>query len=435
MEGYGGGASTGIDQTALSAIDTGFKLEEMHIDAADREVLRPLAERVAAIAASDRMAEIRSAWMAHNDLLPTRTMVMCDPENGWNEIITERQMRCRGELARRWEMVLRKKICWAETIQDDTPLAPFFDVPYTVEPDNWGLETAFIRSQQDGAATWKNPIQNMEEQVGLVELQPTRIDWPTTKACLQATLEAFGDILPARLKGVWWWSLGITMPTIFLRGLENMMMDFYDYPDELKELMRRITTGLLKKLDWLEEEGLLSLNNDETYVGSGGYGATSQLPSPGFSGKVRCKDLWGFAESQETVSVSPAMYEEFIFPFEKLILDRFGLNCYGCCEPLDTRWSIVKRHKNLRRVSCSPWADYGLMAENLGADYIFSLKPNPADIAVPHPDFDRIRKNLRRDIERTKGCVVELIMKDNHTLAHRPENIVDWVRIAREELE
>ncbi len=431
---YGDGKSTGMDQTALNAIATGFTLNEMIISPADREVLRPLAERVAHSAAGDRMAEIRSAWQAHNELIPVRSMVICDPENGWNEIITERQMQCRGELARRWEMILRKKICWADVIQDDTPVAPFFDVPYTVASDDWGLKTEFIKSHHDGAATWKPPIQDMETQVGQVDLQPLNIDWETSKACLQVTAAAFGDILPVRQKGTWWWSLGITMPAVFLRGIENVMMDFYDYPDELKELMARISNGFLKKLDWIEEQGLLALNNDETYVGSGGYGVTSQLPAADFSGKVRCADLWGFAESQETVSVSPEMYAEFIFPYEKPILERFGLNCYGCCEPLNLRWDIVKQHKNLRRVSCSPWADYDQMAQMLGSDYIFSMKLNPADLAVPEPDFERIRKNLHHDLERTKGCVVELVMKDNHTLAGKPENLFKWVRVAREEL-
>jgi hypothetical protein len=33
----------------------------------------------------------------------------------------------------------------------------------------------------------------------------------------------------------------------------------------------------------------------------------------------------------------------------------------------------------------------------------------------------------------TKGCIVEVIMKDNHTIGERPENLVEWCRIAREE--
>jgi hypothetical protein len=31
--------------------------------------------------------------------------------------------------------------------------------------------------------------------------------------------------------------------------------------------------------------------------------------------------------------------------------------------------------------------------------------------------------------------VVEIIMKDNHTIGHNPENVVRFCRIAREEIE
>ena len=213
------------------------------------------------------------------------------------------------------------------------------------------------------------------------------------------------------------------------------MFDFYDHPDETRELLRKISSGTLRKLDWLEQKGLLSLNNDSTYVGSGGYGFTDSLPGQDYSGTVRCKDMWGFTESQETVGVSPELYEEFIFPYEKPIMERFGLTCYGCCEAVNNRWDIIKRHHNLRRVSCSPWADYEKMAENLTDKYIFSMKVNPADIAVAEPDWDRIRSELKRDLKITKDCVVEIIMKDNHTIAKQPENLIRWSQIVGEEIQ
>ena len=189
----------------------------------------------------------------------------------------------------------------------------------------------------------------------------------------------------------------------------------------------------MKKLDYLEANRLLSLNNDGTYVGSGGYGYTDELPQPDFDGIVRLKDMWGFTESQESVGVSPRMYEEFIFPYEKPIMERFGLTCYGCCEPLHSRWNVVKRHHGLRRVSCSAWANLEKMAANLGSDYILSLKPNPAVLAVPSPDWGAIRSYLRQTVETCKGSRLEIIMKDNHTLSNHPEHAVEWVRIAREE--
>jgi hypothetical protein len=266
-------------------------------------------------------------------------------------------------------------------MQDDTPIEAFFDVPYTAMPDDWGLSAEFEKTQIDGSSHWDSPIKDYAKDLEKVNLREPQIDPETTNACLSETQRVLGDILSVRMKGTWWWSLGVTMPFVFLRGLEKLMFDFYDYPDETKELLSRISSGHLRKLDWLEQEELLSLNNDATYVGSGGYGLTDSLPSADYSGTVRCKDMWGFTESQETVGVSSQLYEEFIFPYEKPIMDRFGLTCYGCCEPVNNRWDVIKRHHNLRRVSCSPWADFEKMAEYLKKDYIFSMKVNPADVA------------------------------------------------------
>jgi hypothetical protein len=75
------------------------------------------------------------------------------------------------------------------------------------------------------------------------------------------------------------------------------------------------------------------------------------------------------------------------------------------------------------------------MAGLLENKYVFSLKPNPAAIATPQIDEAAIRRELRRALDVARGCVVEVIMKDNHTLGNRPENAVRWCRIAREEAE
>ena len=435
IDAYGHGPSTGLDQSAAGRIATGLVPEDVAITAEDRLVLRRLAERVAAIAASEKMAEIRRHWSEHNSLKRTRPLVFCDPENGWNEIITDVQMGCRGKLARRWEMDLRKEIFWGEMMGDDKPVEPEFVVPYTTAPDDWGLKTTFHQGGGGGSYSWEGAIRDYDADLKRMRAPQVEIDWETTNGCVELAREVLGDLLPVRLKGVWWWSLGITCPAAMFRGLQNLMCDFIEHPDELQELFSIISRGHLAKLDYLEAHGLLSLNNDGTYVGSGGFGFTDQLPQPDFAGQVRCQDLWGFTESQETLNVSPAMYERFVFPYEKPIMERFGLTCYGCCEPLHGRWHVVRQHPRLRRVSCSAWVNVEKMADFLGDRYIFSMKPNPAVLAVPEIDPEAIRKGLREVLEKTRGCVVELIMKDNHTLANRPENAVTWCRIAREEAE
>ena len=154
-----------------------------------------------------------------------------------------------------------------------------------------------------------------------------------------------GDLLTVRLKGVWWWSLGLTWPAATFRGLQNMLCDFIEHPDELKELLSILSRGHLDKLDYLEAHGLLSLNNDGTYVGSGGFGFSDELPQAGFSrARSRTATCGDSPRARRRVHVSPAMYEEFIFPYEKPIMERFGLTCYGCCEPLHGRWHVVRRH-------------------------------------------------------------------------------------------
>ena len=36
---------------------------------------------------------------------------------------------------------------------------------------------------------------------------------------------------------------------------------------------------------------------------------------------------------------------------------------------------------------------------------------------------------------RDRGCVVEIIMKDNNTIGNNPQNVIRWSKIAREEAE
>ncbi len=257
-----------------------------------------------------------------------------------------------------------------------------------------------------------------------------------THHLLEIAQEIFTDLLTVRVKGQFFWSLGMTWTLVNLRGLEQIMYDVYDHPQELHRLMAFLRDGHLEKLDFLEQNGFLTLNNDNTYVGSGGSGYTDELPAPDFDGvHVRTQDMWGFAESQETIGLSPQAFAEFVFPYQYPLLERFGLNCYGCCEPLDKRWEVVKNFPRLRRISVSPWADREKIAQHLEDKYILSLKPHPAYLALPHLDEEFLRQVIRYDLEVTRGCVVEIIMKDNHTLGGNPANATRFCEITHQEIE
>ena len=227
----------------------------------------------------------------------------------------------------------------------------------------------------------------------------------------------------------------MTWDYIKLRGMDQLMMDFILYPEWVHKMMKFLSEGYHQRLDFLESKGLLSPNYDNTYIGSGGFGFSEELLSENDTGlPTRISGMWGFAESQETVGISPEMFNEFIFPYQLKLLKRFGMNCYGCCEPVDSRWKYIKKIPNLRRVSCSPWVDRELVAKNLGRKYILSSKPSPTPLSRPKMDEEEVRRELKKIIETTQGLNVEIIMKDNHTLGNNPRNISRWVEIAREEI-
>jgi len=125
------------------------------------------------------------------------------------------------------------------------------------------------------------------------------------------------------------------------------------------------------------------------------------------------------------------MHDEFALKYESRFLSRFGLNGYGCCEPLHLKVDLIrKRIPRLRRMSMSPWVDVAMGAAALKNEVIFSYKPNPAILGMSNFDINEVRRQLKDVFEKTRGCVVEVIMKDLHTVNKQPNRMGEWVRMA-----
>jgi hypothetical protein len=183
--------------------------------------------------------------------------------------------------------------------------------------------------------------------------------------------------------------------------------------------------------------GAIARKQSSCCGGGGSPGKGDRHPPRREPVPVSLADLWVLLESQETVGVGPDLFEQFVFPYQLAVAQRFGKCYYGCCEPVHNRWHILKRLPNLHRVSVSPWADEAFMAAELGTRYVFSRKPNPTLVSTRRFDEAAIRADLRRTLDLTAdhGCRVEIIMKDVHTLNNEPGRLPRWVQLAREEID
>lgn len=217
------------------------------------------------------------------------------------------------------------------------------------------------------------------------------------------------------------------------------MFNMYDYPELFKEMMDRIADDTLKYFKFLEENKLILPTVTYEGVGQGTWAFTNELPGYDQVGKkfFTPKDVWGFMDSQETVGISPQMFEEFIFPCYKKIADQFGILSYGCCEPVHPIWdSCISKLENLRKVSISPWCDEQFMGERLrGSKVIFHRKPSPNFLGVGTTlDEAEFRKHIDTTLEAAKGCKLEITQRDVYTINKDIQKAHRYVEIIREEI-
>ncbi|MDF1514455.1 MAG: hypothetical protein P1S60_11655 [Anaerolineae bacterium] len=403
----------------------------------DINVLRGLYVRQREMAADPVMQERRRLWYKHAALNGERPMILAETVGVLDELIPLHSLHCQEPWARDLERGLRELIFRYESVQDDFVIQPYIDYRWFVDDGDFGVSVELVHGENEGkrgSYHWDPPVKNLDVDIEKLSFRQPRVDREKTISWAAFLDDQFGDILPIRLRGSYWWTTGLTWTAINLIGLESLMMAMYDNPAGLHRLMSFLRDECLNFISWFEREELLTLNNEADYVGSGSQGWTDELPrDEKMEGHpVLLSDLWGLSESQETVGISPTMFEEFIFPYQLPVIKKFGLSYYGCCEPVHNRWHIIKRIPNLRRVSVSPWCDEEEMAEGLGENYIYCRKPNPTLISTGHFDDEAIEKDIGTTLRYTEHCTLEFAMKDVHTLNNDPNRLGRWVQLTRE---
>ena len=414
---------------------------DLALTAGDTDTLRRLAARQAEIAASAENRARRRAWLALDAGEEHRPMILAEADmiKDANFPLNTLPQACESALGRSLERQLRTTLWKFENLRDDRVVAPYWDLNWRVTVSGYGVDVVEHRVDSDvvlGAYNWEPALKDFERDFQRLRPRTYRVDRSATWALRDQLDKLFGDLLPVRIRGTFWWSVGLTTTAVRLVGMEGLMLMMVDNPAGLHRLMAFLRDDQLAYAEWLEREGLLSLNNESDYVGSGSCGFTVRLPAPDWTPDtpVRLRDLWVLAESQETVGVGPELFDEFVFRYQEPIVRRFGACYYGCCEPLHTRLPVVQRLANLRKVSVSAWADQSAMARTLRPETVFSRKPNPTLIGAGRFNEEAIRQDLRETLAIAAGRRLEIIMRTVPTLAGEPDRLARWVDIARREI-
>lgn len=401
----------------------------------DRQIVRHLAKRVVEIASLPVQDEKRSLWTKLNSLEGVRPLVWIN-EIPWHEIQNEElQYQAKDPFCQNVERNLRTTIYLWNHMRTDMVVDPVFYSSVVYHDTGHGVEAKLVKGKCEYGLGADDYLPTMMTEADIERIQTPKItaNWEATERNYQMTCDLIGDIMNVQKRGVY--HMWFAPWDILIRwwGIEELYADMMDRPEFVHRGVSRMVEALITRLDQLEAQGLLSVSNGNHRVGSGGLGITKELPQPDYDGKeARTIDQWGTSTGQIFSEVSPDMHDEFCLQYELRWLERFGLNCYGCCEPLHHKMQILRKIPRLRRISMSPRTDIEKGVEQVGEDYVFSHKPNPNIFAWDYWEPESARKELRSVLEKTKGCAVEVIMKDITTCRYEPKRLWEWCQLAVE---
>jgi len=401
----------------------------------DQQTLKQLAQRVHDIALLPEQQQKRDMWRRHTALKHGIPPIFVSPEGSWTELVPDSTLQCEDAFARQVERELRRRIYRFEHIPDDTPIEDHYDIPVSgiFFDAPWGIPAKRMPSSERGA--WRHvPVIEEPEDWKKLKKPTLEVDEQGAQKRAGQLREAVGDALKVHVTGIKIFDFHIAHIYCDYRGLDNLFIDLIDDPEMVKDVFAFLTEGTMELVREAQRLKLIRSNNDYTYHYTGGLGYCDDLPAY-TDAPVALSQIWGAAEAQEYSCVSPEMFCETILPFEKQLLEPFGLNGYGCCDDLTEKLPEVLKIKNLRRVAACPWANLSKMAQRLQKNYILTWKPNPAHLAGERFDEAAVEAYMTQSLRDAKCGYPEIILRDTHTCRNDPKRFAQFVALTRRAIE
>jgi hypothetical protein len=352
----------------------------------------------------------------------------------WHELSRSPEMalQCEDDFLRSTENYILQLLYRWKHFPCDMVVENRIDIPKAIRGFDYGMhiveETRETDTENDIRSHKYSDQAGTPEQLAALKADVIEADAALDKKHLEIATEIFGGIIPVRLCGVQIHS-GVWDRIAQMRSVTKVLDDIIDRPEFIVDVVKKFVELTNSDIDQCEKLGLLDEKLQYVHC-TGAY--TNDLPkkaspdAPALAGNV-----WSFGMAQLFTTVSPAMHEEFEIDLVKPLYERFGLMYYGCCEPLERKIGIIRKIKNVRKISVSPWAKIDECADNIGSDYVLSLKSHPAYIAVGF-DEASVRKQIETALAATKrsGGALEIILKDVSTVENDLARVDRWNKIA-----
>jgi len=408
----------------------------------ERVYLRELARKQAEYASLPVMEKRRRMWLDLNDARAgAEPPVVIETWTFDRDFLPPSVFKCRTELGRSIEGQLLRRIRQYEIINDDSVIPDTFDMGWNASIDELGVrigvETARDSQGYELGYHYLHPIKDLARDFAILKPAVCSVDRQATMARKAFFEELFDGILRVRICSGIMGSTSLTQRVVQLMGMEAFFTAMYDQPEEVHRLMGFLRDNCLRVMRWAEKEGLLRLNNQPGDTNASSGNMTTRLPAPGFIGEAaRLSDMWGAAESQETVGISPEMFHEFCYPYYRDVCEPFGLLYWGCCEPAHPFWNDIRSFPHLKKVSISRWCDQKFVGEAMrGTDLVFSRKPDPKFLGVDEKlDEEGWAAHVRETLDAAQGVFLEFIVRDVYTVHGDLTKPRRAVEIARREI-
>jgi len=407
----------------------------MHISPQDKQTLRELAKRYAQLAALPQQRERYQRGRDINDLKPRRPMVWLD-EIPWHEMDIDGNLTltCQDGFARQMEWFFRTTLYRWEYIQGDMFVDDVFYISKSYSETGMGVEVnEDIISMDDSnhiiSHMYKDQLDSMQKVESLHEPVVTahpqedakKVDWAN---------EILDGILPVKLRGYYTYFAPWDQIPRF-RGVTNVLTDLIADPELMHATMKKFTDFGLSTMRQMEKLGLLDTRIPSLHCTPPFVSDFKDAPQP-----VTMKNSWLRCMAQLFTDVSPSMWKEYELDYIMPLTREFGLVYYGCCEALDHKIPLLKTIPNLRKIGISPWANPEFCAEQIGGDYVYAHKPNPAFVSGTF-NPDAVRNEIKRVIEacHKHNCPYEFVIKDISTVTYKPQNLIQWAQTVKQTID